>query len=147
MVVEVIPYQSQFGQLLTVYAGNEGTINHPDAQIVGLSIAGGPTISENVMLTGLAATVFLDFFHPEAISDIRLKDDIVKLDRLANGLGLYRFRYKWSDEHYVGVMAQEVQKVVPGAVVGGADGYLRVNYARLGLKFMKWDTWVAQQAA
>jgi hypothetical protein len=41
-------------------------------------------------------------------------------------IGSYRFSYLRSDEAYVGVMAQEVQKVMPGAVVNGDDGYLRV---------------------
>jgi len=76
-------------------------------------------------------------------SDIRLKDDIVALGRLDNGIGLYRFRYKGSDHTvYVGVMAQEVQTIVPSAVSRGRDGYLRVDYDRLGLQFMTWDQWV-----
>jgi hypothetical protein len=77
-------------------------------------------------------------------SDIRLKQDIVPLGRLDNGLELYRFRYKGSDRTaYVGVMAQEVQQVDPSAVSRGPDGYLRVNYDRLGLKFMTWKEWLA----
>ena len=76
-------------------------------------------------------------------SDVRLKRDIVLLDYLPNGLGLYRYRYLWSDTVYVGVMAQEVAEVTPEAVVHGSDGYLRVNYALLGLRLMIWDQWVA----
>ena len=42
-------------------------------------------------------------------SDIRLKEDIVPVARLDNGIGVYRFRYKGNDHTvYVGVMAQEV---------------------------------------
>ena len=75
-------------------------------------------------------------------SDIRLKEDIVWLGRLDNGIGIYRFRYKGGDRTaYVGVMAQEVQSIVPSAVTQGADGYLRVSYDRLGLSFMTWETW------
>jgi polysaccharide export outer membrane protein len=81
--------------------------------------------------------------NPSSPSDIRLKRDITKLTQLDNGLSLYRFRYLWSDTFYVGVMAQEVERVVPDAVVRGSDGYLRVNYARLGLRFMTWDEWLA----
>jgi hypothetical protein len=77
-------------------------------------------------------------------SDIRLKQDIVPLGQLDNGLELYRFRYKGSDRTaYVGVMAQEVQQIEPAAVSRGADGYLRVDYDRLGLKFMTWKEWLA----
>jgi hypothetical protein len=76
-------------------------------------------------------------------SDIRLKHDIVLLGRYDNGLGFYRFSYNGSDKGYVGVMAQEVQSVMPEAVVRGGDGYLRVYYERLGLKFQTWDEWVA----
>jgi hypothetical protein len=77
-------------------------------------------------------------------SDIRLKQDIVPLTLLSNGLELYRFRYKGSDRTaYVGVMAQEVQTINPDAVTRGHDGYLSVNYDRLGLKFMTWQEWLA----
>src|ERR1044072_318461 len=46
-------------------------------------------------------------------SDIRLKHDIVLLGHLPNGLGYYRFSYNGSDRAYVGVMAQEVEPVMP----------------------------------
>jgi hypothetical protein len=75
------------------------------------------------------------------VSDIRLKHDIVELVRLDNGLKLYRYRYLWSDQLYVGVMAQEVAEIVPEAVLLGADGFLRVDYAKLGLRLMTWDEW------
>ena len=77
------------------------------------------------------------------VSDIRLKRDIVQVAHLDNGLTLYRYRYKWSDQVYVGVMAQEVLLVRPDAVVRGADGYLRVDYSRLHLHLMTWEEWVA----
>jgi hypothetical protein len=78
-------------------------------------------------------------------SDIRLKQDIVPLARLNNGLELYRFRYRGNDRTaYVGVMAQEVQKIEPSAVWRDRDGYLMVNYDRLGLKFMTWNEWLAR---
>ena len=78
-------------------------------------------------------------------SDIRLKEDIVPIGRLGNGIGLYRFRYK-GDDHtvYVGVMAQEVQKIVPRAVSRDRDGFLRVDYDRLGIRFMTWNDYVAR---
>jgi Protein of unknown function (DUF3300) len=79
-------------------------------------------------------------------SDIALKHDIILLGHLDNGLGFYRFSYIGSDKAYVGVMAQEVQTVMPAAVVRGSDGYLRVFYDRLGVKFETYDQWIASGA-
>jgi hypothetical protein len=77
---------------------------------------------------------------------MRLKHDIVLLGRLDSGIGFYRFVYSGGSKTYVGVMAQEVQSVMPDAVMRGRDGYLRVDYDRLGLKFQTYDQWVASGA-
>jgi hypothetical protein len=79
-------------------------------------------------------------------SDMMLKHDISLLGHLDNGLGFYRFSYNGSDKAYVGVMAQEVQTVMPAAVLRGSDGYLRVSYDKLGLKFQTYDQWTASGA-
>jgi hypothetical protein len=72
--------------------------------------------------------------------------DIVLLGRLDNGVGIYRFAYNSSGRAYVGVMAQEVQALVPEAVVRGRDGYLRVYYDKVGVKFQTYDQWIASGA-
>jgi hypothetical protein len=46
----------------------------------------------------------------------------------ATGVGFYRFVYNGGERAYVGVIAQEVQRVLPDAVARGQDGYLRVFY-------------------
>ena len=79
-------------------------------------------------------------------SDIAIKHDITLLGHLDNGLGFYRFSYHGSDRAYVGVMAQEVQTVMPEAVVRSRDGYLEVFYEKLGLKFQTYDRWIASGA-
>jgi Protein of unknown function (DUF3300) len=75
-------------------------------------------------------------------SDIRLKHDVALLGRLDNGLGFYRFSYNGGDRAYVGVMAQEVQLLMPAAVVRGSDGYLQVYYEKLGLKVESYSHWI-----
>jgi Protein of unknown function (DUF3300) len=75
-------------------------------------------------------------------SDLRLKHDVALVGRLDNGLGLYRFSYNGSNKVYVGVIAQEVAQVRPDATMVGADGYLRVYYEKLGLKFETYDEWL-----
>ena len=78
------------------------------------------------------------------VSDIRLKEDVTEVARLASGLGLYRFRYANEQTTHVGVIAQEVGDLVPEAVIRGNDGYLRVDYGRLGLRMMTWQEWIEQ---
>ena len=39
--------------------------------------------------------------------------------------------------------AQQVQAVMPDAVTRGGDGYLRVHYDRLGLRFLSYKDWLA----
>jgi hypothetical protein len=80
------------------------------------------------------------------MSDIRAKHAITELGRLANGLGFYRFSYLGSDQAYVGVMAQEVEAMMPDAVVRGSDGYLRVLYGKLGFPMQTWEDWLAAGA-
>jgi hypothetical protein len=79
-------------------------------------------------------------------SDVTLKHDIILLGRLDNGLGFYRFSYNGSEQVYVGVIAQEVQTIMPEAVVRDRDGYLGVLYDKLGLKFQTYDQWLASGA-
>jgi len=74
-------------------------------------------------------------------SDVRLKESIKKVGELANGIGIYT--WKWTKEaieagksnHMLkGVLAQEVRKVLPEAVIVDKDGYMKVNYAHPELK-------------
>ena len=79
-------------------------------------------------------------------SDIRLKRDIAEVGQLPNGLKLYSFKYLWSDIEYVGVMAQDVLKVAPEAVITGKDGYYRVRYDLLGTSMKTLEEWQQELA-
>ena len=68
------------------------------------------------------------------------------LGRLDDGLGYYRFTYIGGHTQYVGVMAQEVQTVMPAAVTRDAGGYLSVSYDKLGLPFETYNQWLATGA-
>lgn len=66
-------------------------------------------------------------------SDERVKTDIEPIGEI-KGHALYEYRYtgKFDDgKKHVGVMAQEVEKKRPDAVITGDDGVKRVNYGRL----------------
>ena len=65
-------------------------------------------------------------------SDERLKTDIKQIGTHKSGIGIYTFKYK-KGHHLpegiqVGVMAQEVEKVIPEAVTTAENGYKLVNY-------------------
>jgi hypothetical protein len=72
-------------------------------------------------------------------SDRALKENIVRVGVHPLGMGLYLFDYKPESHATVGcgrqfgVMADEVEAVMPDAVVMYADGYKRVDYAMLGI--------------
>jgi len=80
-------------------------------------------------------------------SDIRLKHEITLVGRLSNGIEIYRFKYNNEDKAYVGVIAQQVQTIMPTAVTRGRDGYLRVYYSKLGFKFQSYIEWISSGRA
>lgn len=66
------------------------------------------------------------------ISDRRLKANISKVGKLKDGQTVYSYHYK-SDPNrtqHIGLMAQEVRKRRPDAVVRMHDGYLAVDYGK-----------------
>jgi len=67
-------------------------------------------------------------------SDKNLKENIKSVG-FENGYPIYEFTYKGKpDAKFIGVMAQEVEKITPEAV-GEIDGHKAVNYDMIGVKF------------
>jgi len=70
-------------------------------------------------------------------SDIRLKENVMKVDDVQPGVGWYT--WDWNDtakamgidDPTEGVIAQELKAVDPSAVVVGDDGYYRVDYSKV----------------
>ena len=62
-------------------------------------------------------------------SDIRLKSNIVKVGDHPKGFGIYEYDIDGHRER--GVLAQEVEKIIPEAVLEHPDGYKMVNYGAL----------------
>ena len=90
-------------------------------------------------LTGAVSGGMGDGVGMQMVSDRAAKDNIVRVGEHPAGYGLYLFDYKpelrdaFGHDRKFGVMADEVEAIVPEAVVMGADGYRRVNYALLGI--------------
>ena len=72
-------------------------------------------------------------------SDRRAKENIVRIGTHPLGIGIYLFDYKpefrarCGDERQCGVMADEVELVMPEAVAMQSNGYKAVDYGRLGI--------------
>lgn len=72
-------------------------------------------------------------------SDKTAKENIIRIGDHPLGFGLYLFDYKakhrqqWGQGRQFGVMAQEVEALMPEAVCVHPDGYKMVNYAMLGI--------------
>jgi hypothetical protein len=62
-------------------------------------------------------------------SDCRLKTDIVREGTLPSGIGVYSFRFHWDSQRFYGVMADEVEAVIPAAVAVHRTGYKMVDYS------------------
>jgi hypothetical protein len=71
---------------------------------------------------GTAASLFM-------MSDRRVKKDIKPLGKLGR-FNLYEFSYIWG-EKAIGVMADEVKKILPEAVIRHSSGYDMVDYTKV----------------
>jgi hypothetical protein len=64
-------------------------------------------------------------------SDKRLKEDMELVGHTHDGLPIYVYRMKSGGPKKMGVMAQDVEKVNPGAVTQDRQGYKMVDYSRV----------------
>jgi hypothetical protein len=70
-------------------------------------------------------------------SDVAIKENIRKIGMLESGLGVYEYEYKapykdvWGYGQQIGVMAQEVEQIIPEAVSVHPDGYKMVDYSKI----------------
>jgi hypothetical protein len=125
-------------QLSTLYGlgsgagmGNSNTLSSLASSNYASNLA-----SQNNTDSGLASlAAMLAMQYGSSSSDARVKRDIVKVGELAPGVGVYDFRYIWDEDDAPlrrGVMAQEVERVMPHAVMDTPRGKI-VHYAELGL--------------
>ena len=66
-----------------------------------------------------------------ALSDARAKDSVVPMGKTKGGAALYSYHYKGDKQVRIGVMAQEVRRIFPDAVVETPSGFLAVDYAKV----------------
>jgi hypothetical protein len=110
--------------------GTQGVqVNAPD--LLGAATAQGnasanATAANNAQTTALISAALAAF-----ASDRRLKSNIRPTGRFTGKLPLYEYSINGHKE--VGVLADEVELVMPEAVVVGSDGFKRVRYDLIGM--------------
>ena len=82
---------------------------------------------------GLTYPVTLNFplYIRPVPSDRRLKRNITFLET-RNDIKIYSFQYLWSEEYFVGVMAQDLLGTKYELAVGEHNGHYTVDYSKLG---------------
>ena len=110
-----------------------------EAEVVAEEPASSAGALLPLLLLGVVLAVAISDNDEEevAISDRRLKTDVVRVGTNRLGLGVYRWRYRGLDGVWEGVMADEVQVMHPGAIRQLPGGYKAVDYGRLGLKMQR----------
>ena len=102
-------YQSQ----LNAYNANKA-----NAQAGAQGLLSGITAGANAA-SGLLGSLF---------SDARIKENLRPVGQLFNGLTVYAFNFPGEAVTRIGLVAQEVQQVVPDAVSQSDEGLLMVDY-------------------
>jgi len=100
-----------------------GNIWNMLGSVGGMGTSGGGTVGGNAAqgLGSAASSLFAMF------SDERLKEDIEEVGELYDGQPVYRYRYIGSPVFQIGLMAQDVEKTKPEAVIE-IGGYKAVRY-------------------
>lgn len=119
------------GQDLTVTGNTNilGTLTVSNG--IGGGGGGGLTVDDiycsNIFATGDVTTKY-------SASDINLKENIKVIENpieKINALSGYTFNYKGQEELVTGVIAQEVEQVLPGVVYTGPEGFKAVRYGNM----------------
>merc|ERR1719446_6485 len=83
----------------------------------------------------LRKTTKKKFINFTWLSDIQLKTDLKMISTLPSGVEVYSWTWnkiaeaKGLSGKSVGVIAQQVQNIVPGSVTKGTDGFMKADYS------------------
>ena len=112
-----------------VQVGEEVSKNNAGTTVHGIKVTGSVYATVDIVADGDVVA--------SLSSDERLKEDIKPIENATDKVNqLSGNTFKWKDAAQykgddIGVIAQEVQKIIPSAVKERYDGYLKVDYSRI----------------
>lgn len=130
---------NEFNSLLTGAQVSAPQFN-PVAQVglQGTDIAGSinnaynqKVATQNANTAGITSLIGSGIGAYSALSDRRLKKNIVEVGETKKGFSLYMFHYNTQDDNdhrHLGVMAQDVMETMPEAVHTDENGFMSVDY-------------------
>lgn len=106
--------------------------SNPTANILSGVSAAGTALAGASALSQLAGYSGIVMGATPLFSDERLKTDIHKVGETNGGLNLYLFRYKGEPpmSRHLGLIAQDVEKARPEAIVRAPGGIMMVDYEK-----------------
>lgn len=116
-----VPQFSQASPINTNPADVQGAINQNYQGNVNAYNANVGSSNNTTSTLGSLLAMYL-------MSDERLKDDHGVIGETYEGIPIHSYNYKGSNTPQIGVMAQDVEKVIPEAVATHPSGYKMVNY-------------------
>lgn len=123
--------QQQYVSGLGSIMGAQQQLNISNAQMSNRGGGAAAGIGQLAMGAGMLG------WAPFAASDPRLKEHVVKVGESDRGFGIYEFSFKGDDTRWRGVMADEIEKLIPEAIQVDMDGYRHVNYTMLGIEMQR----------
>ncbi|MDE1991668.1 MAG: tail fiber domain-containing protein, partial [Rhizobiaceae bacterium] len=116
---------------------NPNFVSTPQTSVGGVDYTGlvnnqynQQVAQSNAMAGGLFGLLGSGLTAGIKYSDRRLKENIRRVGRLDNGLPVYAYNMVGSPVTEIGVMADEVETVNPGAVHVQPNGFKMVDYQR-----------------
>ena len=103
----------------------QGALNNYNQQVASNNAGLGGLFS----LGGAGISAYGAMNAAPMFSDRRLKSNINRIGTHKLGIGIYE--YDIMGRHEIGVMAQEVEKVMPEAIGKHSSGYMMVDYGRI----------------
>ena len=145
--VAMAPATAQMGAANAVYGQPIQNLNQVLTPAMGLGGMGGTTTGvgtatgtqtpANDPTSNILGGISGGLGMLAMFSDRRMKTDIKDIGRTHDDQKIYSYRFKGSMMPQIGMMADEVEKKTPGAVMMGPDGMKRVRYDKATRKAAK----------